>query len=181
MNLEEKTLSTKTLYSGKVVTLELSEAELPNGNNALREVVRHPGGAAVLLVNDGKILLERQFRFPYNKVIWEIPAGKLEKGEDPKAAAVRELEEECGLVADDAELTYEIYPTPGYSEEHIYIYRCYGFKEGKVHLDENEFLTGEWIEEGEVRRMMADGRIRDGKTLVALLKYFLDKAEKDRR
>ena len=96
MKLEEKTLSTQTLFSGKVINLELSKVELPNGNEANREVVRHPGGAAVLLVNGGKVLLERQFRFPYNNVIWEIPAGKLNKGEDPEHAAKRELEEETG-------------------------------------------------------------------------------------
>ena len=181
MEFIEKTINKNRIYDGKILAVRCDEVLLPNGRTSKREIVEHNGGSCVLVAREGKLLFVKQYRYAMGEVLYEIPAGKLEKGEDPKAAAVRELEEECGLVADDAELTYEIYPTPGYSEEHIYIYRCYGFKEGKVHLDENEFLTGEWIEEGEVRRMMADGRIRDGKTLVALLKYFLDKAEKDRR
>ena len=87
---------------------------------------------------------------------------------------MRELEEECGLVAKNIELLYETYPTPGYSSEHIFIYRCTEFAEGKVHLDENEFLTGEWIAEDEAKKMMADGRIRDGKTIIALLRHFAE-------
>lgn len=94
MDLEEKQISENTLYRGKVITVQLCGVELPNGHESVREVVRHSGGAAVLLVSGGKILMERQFRFPYNKVIWEIPAGKLNKGENPEHAARRELEEE---------------------------------------------------------------------------------------
>ena len=122
MELEEKTLSTQTIFNGAVIRLELSEVELPNGNRAGREVVRHSGGAAVLLVSDGKVLLERQFRFPYNKVIWEIPAGKLNAGEDPEVAARRELEEETGYRAGVLKKLTQIYPTPGYTDEIIYIY-----------------------------------------------------------
>ena len=99
-DLTEITLSAERLYKGKIIDLELSEVRLPNGRTARREAVRHPGGAAVLLVKDGMVLMERQYRFPYGKVIWEIPAGKLNSGEDPCSAALRELEEETGLVAE---------------------------------------------------------------------------------
>ena len=165
MNLEEKTLSTKTLYSGKVVTLELSEAELPNGNNALREVVRHPGGAAVLLVNDGKILLERQFRFPYNKVIWEIPAGKLNKGENPEHAARRELEEETGYRAEKLERLVEVYPSPGYTDEIIYVFKADAATLEKQHLDDDEFVNAEFVEIPRIEEMIESGEICDAKTI----------------
>lgn len=174
MNLEEKTLSTKTLYSGKVVTLELSEAELPNGNNALREVVRHPGGAAVLLVNDGKILLERQFRFPYNKVIWEIPAGKLNNGENPEHAARRELEEETGYCAEKLERLVEVYPSPGYTDEIIYVFKADAATLEKQHLDDDEFVNAEFVEIPRIEEMIESGEICDAKTIAAVYKYLHD-------
>ncbi|MFR1633180.1 MAG: NUDIX domain-containing protein, partial [Oscillospiraceae bacterium] len=112
MDLEEKQISENTLYRGKVITVQLCGVELPNGHESVREVVRHSGGAAVLLVSGGKILMERQFRFPYNKVIWEIPAGKLNKGENPEHAARRELEEETGFRAEKLARLVEVYPSP---------------------------------------------------------------------
>lgn len=178
MELIEKTVKENVIYSGKILSLKCDEVLLPNGKTSKREVVLHNGGSCVLAAKDGRILFVKQYRYALGEAIYEIPAGKLEKGEDPKNTAIRELEEECGLVAEDATLLYETYPTPGYSSEHIYIYRCDRFKNGKAHLDENEFLTGEWIEEEKVRCMMKSGQIKDGKTLIALLHYFLDKAEK---
>ncbi len=174
MDFTEKTLKENVVYRGKILSLKCDEVLLPNGKTSKREVVLHNGGSCVLAAKDGKVLFVKQFRYAVGETLYEIPAGKLEKGEDPKAAAVRELEEECGLVAKNIELLYETYPTPGYSSEHIFIYRCTEFAEGKVHLDENEFLTGEWIAEDEAKKMMADGRIRDGKTIIALLRHFAE-------
>lgn len=113
MDLEEKQISENTLYRGKVIIVQLCGVELPNGHASVREVVRHSGGAAVLLVSGGKILMERQFRFPYNKVIWEIPAGKLNKGENPEHAARRELEEETGFRAESLPASSRSIRRPG--------------------------------------------------------------------
>ncbi len=175
MKLEEKTLSTQTLFSGKVINLELSKVELPNGNEANREVVRHPGGAAVLLVNGGKILLERQFRFPYNKVIWEIPAGKLNKGEDPEHAAKRELEEETGYRAEKLERLVEVYPSPGYTDEIIYVFSADAAKLEKQHLDDDEFVNAEFVDLKKCIEMIESGEICDAKTIAAVMKYIYDK------
>ena len=174
MQLEEKKLSSQTLYSGKVVTLELSRVELPNKKEALREVVRHPGGAAVLLVNDGKILLERQFRFPYDKVIWEIPAGKLNSGEPPVDAARRELEEETGYRAGKLKRLVEVYPSPGYTDEIIYVFFSDDAEYVGTHLDEDEFVNARFVDIADCLGMIEDGQICDAKTIAAILKYVYD-------
>ena len=116
MELLEKTLSSEIKFKGRIVTLRLDEAELPNGRKASREMVEHPGGVVILpLYEDGTVTLVRQFRYPFQKVIAELPAGKLEYGEDHRLAALRELSEEVGAVPD--ELTYLgcIYTSPGFS------------------------------------------------------------------
>lgn len=171
MKLEEHEISKSVLFEGRVITLELSEVSLPNGHTSTREVVRHPGGAAVLLVSDGKILLERQFRFPYNEVIWEIPAGKLNRGEDPKSAAVRELEEETGYRAENAKHLLNIYPSPGYTDEIIHIYLAEVADMVGRHLDEDEFINVRFVPFAEARRMIDDGEITDAKTVAAICKY----------
>lgn len=174
MELEERTVSTKTIYSGKIIRVELSEVELPNGNKAVREAVRHSGGAAVLLVQNGKALLERQFRFPYGKVIWEIPAGKLNVGEDPEAAARRELEEETGFRAEGLKKLTQIYPSPGYTDEIIYIYCAERAQALSQHLDEDEFINCSFIPLEECVRMTESGEICDAKTIAAIYKYLYE-------
>ena len=174
MNLQEKKLKSKTVYSGKVVTLEVDEVELPDGKISHRECVRHSGGASVLLIKDGKILLVKQFRYLYGKPIYEIPAGKLNEGEDPKIAAMRELEEETGL---KAQLTHlmDIYPTPGYTDEIIHIYFAQSYEVTKQHLDEGEFLNYCFKDVDTVVKMIENGEIQDAKTIVAVYKYLLTK------
>ena len=171
MKLEERELSRKTLYKGKVVTLQLSEVELPNGHNSFREVVRHPGGAAVLIVQKGQILLERQFRFPYNKVIWEIPAGKLNPGENPMDAAKRELEEETGYTADELTRLVEVYPSPGYTDEIIYVFLAKNAVYRGSHPDEDEFVNVQFVPLSQAEDMIERGEICDAKTIAAILKY----------
>ena len=173
MKFFEQKLKSQTVYSGKVVTLEVDDVLLPNGNKGVRECVRHSGGAAVLLVKDGKVLLVKQFRYPYGKEIYEIPAGKLNKGEDPLKAAERELEEETGFCA---ELVHalDIYPTPGYTDEIIHIYFANDFKEGKENPDEDEFISYEFIEFDKVVKMIESGEICDAKTVAAVYKYKFD-------
>ncbi len=140
MELTEKQLACRNIYSGRVVRLEVCDVQLPEGRKGTREVVRHNGGAAVLYVKDNKILLVKQFRFPYGKELYEIPAGKLNKGEDPLSAAARELTEETGCVAKSLTRLCEVYPSPGYTDEIIYVFLADDVTQSKPHPDEVEFL-----------------------------------------
>lgn len=169
MNFNEKTLESKCIYDGKIIKVKKDKVLLPNKKESFREIVEHGGGACVLCEKDGKILLVRQFRCAYNKEIWEIPAGKINKGEEPYFTALRELEEEGGIKAESAELLYEIYPSPGYTSEIIYLYKVNEFSVTNQHLDEDEFLSGKWFSKEELKKMIKSGEIKDGKTLIALL------------
>lgn len=133
MNLTEKTVEKHTLYKGFIINLRVDDALLPDGRPCKREMVEHPGGAAVLCVEDGKVLLVRQFRYAYGEELLEIPAGKLDKGEDPAHAAARELEEETGRVAERVEKLFTLYPTPGYTNEKLHVFLAHGVHMGHVH------------------------------------------------
>lgn len=170
METEEKTVRKNYIYKGKIVNLRCDDALLPDGRSCKREVVEHPGGAAVLCCREGKVLLVRQFRYAYGEELLEIPAGKLDPGEDPMHAAVRELEEETGLKAVLEPLTV-FYPTPGYTNEKIYIYLAKETRAGVQHLDDGEFLEVVQLPLDEALRMVREGQIRDGKTIAALLLY----------
>ena len=170
MDLTEKTVKKNVIYCGKIVNLRVDDALLPDGRPCMREVVEHPGGAAVLYAEAEKVLLVRQFRYAYGEELWEIPAGKLEKGEDPRLAAARELEEETGQSAGRLELWFVLYPTPGYTNEKIYIYRAYGAHAGHVHPDEDEFLSVSRMPFGELADRVLSGRVEDAKTVAAVLK-----------
>ena len=178
MALREKTVSKNYIYKGKILSLRVDDAMLPGGEPCKREIVEHSGGACVLYVENGKILFVKQYRYAYGEEIYEIPAGKLEKGEEPYRTALRELEEETGIKANRAELLFTVYPTPGYTNEKIYIYRVYDGVKTKQSLDEGEFLDVEWIEQAKVKEMIKNGEIKDGKTLIALQSYFLNEKEK---
>ncbi len=170
MNFEEKTLNSKRIFDGKILKLRHDEVVLPDGKHAMREVIDHNGGACIVAERDGKILLVKQFRYPYKEEILEVPAGKMDVGEDPKATAIRELEEEGGIRAEGAELLFEIYPSPGYTSEKVYVYKAYGLKDTALRLDEDEFLSGEWYDKATVKKMIDNGEIKDAKTLIALLR-----------
>ena len=176
MDYIEKTVNKNYIYRGKILTVRCDDALLPDGRPCKREIIEHSGGACVLYVENEAVLLVRQFRYPYGESIYEIPAGKLEKGENPMLAAARELEEEGGIKAGKLELLYVDYPTPGYTDEKIYIYRAYDGKKTQTHLDDGEFLDAEFIPLEKVKEMMKKGEICDGKTLIALQAYFLEKA-----
>ncbi len=168
MNLTEKTKSESYFYKGKILNVRKDQVVLPDGKEAVREIIEHSGGSAVLCQKDGKVLLVRQYRYAYQQEMLEIPAGKLNQGEDPMETAVRELEEECGIKAEKVELLYEVYPTPGYSNEIIRIYRAIEFHQTKAQLDEGEFLSAEWIELERIKEMLKNKEIKDAKTLIAL-------------
>ena len=167
-DLNEKTLSSEKIYDGRVVKLRKDAVLLPDGKKSEREVISHSGGAGIVAESGGKMLLVRQFRYAYGEVITEIPAGKIDKGEKPEDTAKRELEEETGIRAKEVELLFVIYPTPGYTDEKIYIYLARGLSEGEIRLDDNEFLNSFWIDVSKAYEMVEKGEIKDSKTIIAL-------------
>ncbi len=178
MELTEKTIRKNYVYRGKIISVRADDALRADGGPCKRELVEHPGGACVLYVEDGCVLLVKQFRYAYGEAIYEIPAGKLNPGEDPELAAARELEEESGVRAEKLRLLYTLYPTPGYTNEKIYIYLAEGGKRLTAHPDEGEFLSVEFVPLEEVKKMLKEGGINDAKTIVAVQAYLLGEAEK---
>lgn len=179
MKYAEETVKRNVLYDGRILRLCADDVRLPDGKPSVREYVEHNGGAAVFCEEDGKILLVRQYRYAYREVIYEIPAGKIESGEDPAVTAARELSEETGKKAARTELMYTLYPTPGYTNEKILIYRAYGVTDGEAHPDSGEFVSAVFLPAEKVLEMIERGEIRDAKTIVAVQRYFLDRrAEK---
>lgn len=178
MNLEEKTLDNSCVYDGKILKLILKDVLLPNGKTAKREVVAHSGGVGVIaLTEDDEILLVKQFRSPYEKIVTEIPAGKKEQGEDPLECGKRELLEETGFCAEKFIPLGEVLPSPGYCGEIIYLFLALGLKSQQQSLDEDEFLTFEKIPLNKALSMVMSGEISDSKTQVAILKTALLKAD----
>ena len=169
MEFKEKTINKTYVYKGKILSVRKDDITLPDGTPAIREMVEHSGGSAVYCEKDGKILLVKQFRYPYKEELYEIPAGKLNEGEDPMQTAIRELEEEGGIRAKRVEKMFDIYPTPAYTNEIIRIYKATEFVETKSCLDEDEFLSAEWIDKWQVKKMIENGQIKDAKTIVAVL------------
>lgn len=170
--IERKETSTP-LFTGKIVRLEYDEVRLPNGNMATREVIRHRGAVAVVaLTDEGEILLERQYRYPHAEVLWEIPAGKLETGEDPAEAVKRELQEETGAVAKEWLPLGMFYPSPAILDEKIRLYLARGLTFGKRHLDADEFLAVERVPLARAVEMILRGEIPDGKTQAAVLRVW---------
>jgi ADP-ribose pyrophosphatase len=174
MEMKEKKIDSNLIYDGKILKLVNDKVICPNGNEAYREIVKHNGGAAVLVVTeDKKILLIKQYRYAYDEIIYEIPAGKLEKNEDPYVAAKRELEEETGNVADTLEPLGIIYPTCGYSNEKIYLYLALNIKPGKMNLDEDEVIESVYLDLSEVKKLILKNEIKDAKTICAISNYLL--------
>jgi len=174
MDLEEKQKNSKTIYDGRIISVKLDEVTLPDGSTSSREYVCHRGGASVLAVDgEGYIYLVRQFRYPYREVIDEIPAGKLEAGEEPIETARRELEEETGLIAEKIEELGLLYPTPGYTNEKLYVFLATGLKKSRQCLDEGEFLNVERIKFSDALEKVLTGQFHDAKTCYGILKTAL--------
>lgn len=170
MNLTEKRKSSKTIYEGTVIRLEKDTAILPNEQEAVREVVRHPGGVAVVAVDsEQNVYMVRQFRYPLMAETLEIPAGKLNRGEDIYKAGQRELMEETGLAADNMELLGQFYVTPGFCDEKISVYLAKEFTQGEACPDDDEFLNCEKFPLTELLDMIETGKIQDAKTVIGIL------------
>ena len=171
MELTERQLDSERLYDGKIVKLYRDRVELPNGKEAIREVVRHPGGVIILPIdNEGNVWMVRQFRYPYNRAILEIPAGKLEYGEEPSSAARRELSEEIGATAGHWVELGKLLPTPGFCDEVQHLYLARDLKDVGQQLDPDEFLNVSRIPFDEMVRRCMNGEIQDAKTIIAVLK-----------
>ena len=171
MDFYEKTLNEKVIFEGKIITLHVDDVELPDGSTSFREIVEHSGGVCVAaLTEDMKLKFVRQFRYPYKRVLLELPAGKLEKGENPLTAGIRELEEECGVVADKVVSLGQVYPTVAYCSEVIHLFLATGLHEPNQNLDEGEFLQIEEIELERAAEMVMNGEISDSKTALLILK-----------
>lgn len=168
----EKQLSSRQIYSGKIIKLRVDEVELENGGTSIREVIHHSGGVAVLALDgDDNMLFVRQFRYPYAEELLELPAGKLSEGEDAYTCGLRELEEETGYVAGTYDFLAKAYPTPGYTDEILYLYAARNLTKTKQHLDDDEFLTVEKIPYKKAVDMCLSGEIKDAKTLIAILMF----------
>lgn len=170
MQFEEKTLEKNYEFKGKILNVRKDTVLLPNGEKATREIVEHLGGSCVYCEKDNKVLLVKQFRYAFKEEIWEIPAGKLNPNEDPMETARRELEEECGVKTGKIEKLFDIYPSPGYTDEIIRIYLATELTESEQKLDDGEFLTYKWFDKQELKQMVQENKIKDAKTIVALLK-----------
>ena len=169
--LFEKELSREYPFKGKIFDVAVCAAELPDGTKVRRDVVCHSGGVCVIAIDEnGMVPMVRQYRYGVSDVTLEIPAGKLEKGEDPLEAIRRELSEETGYTADEIIPLHIDYSSPAMLSEIIYIYLARGLHGGKQHLDEDEFLEVEKYSLSELVDMVMDGKITDGKTQIAVLK-----------
>ncbi len=171
MKLFEKTVNKNYVYEGRIINVRRDDAELYNGKPCVREVVEHNGGVCVAAITDNKeLIFVRQFRYPYMEVVLELPAGKLEKGEDPFEAGKRELAEETGTVAGKYYDLGKFYPTPGYCGEIIHLYAGSELTATNMNPDEDEFLEVEKIHIDKAVDMVINNEIRDGKTIALIMK-----------
>lgn len=177
MAFAEKKLSGNVMYKGKFITVECDDVELEDGKCAKRDVVRHNGAVCIVAMNDdNSVYMVRQYRYAVGREMFELPAGKLESGEDPFEAAKRELSEETGCTAKNWEDLGYMYPTPGYSNEILYFYLATGLDKGKMNLDEDEFLTCETVNIHELIAKIENNELHDAKTVYGLYKavYYLN-------
>ncbi|MBQ3554470.1 MAG: NUDIX hydrolase [Clostridia bacterium] len=170
MDMTEKTIDSEELFDGRVIRVRRDTVELPNGSTSTREVVEHPGGVAIVPVDaDGNVYMVRQYRYPLKRLCLELPAGKLEYGEDHRECGIRELSEETGMEAGNFEYLGVFCPSPGFCQELIHLYLATDLREGERHPDEDEFLEVERYPLSELVQMIQEGKLQDGKTVIGLL------------
>ncbi|MBE6753667.1 MAG: NUDIX hydrolase [Ruminococcaceae bacterium] len=179
MEMKEHQVSRQTVYEGKIICVHRDNILTADGNPALREIVEHHGGVCCAALNDrGELAFVSQYRYAYDKVVMELPAGKLERGEEPFAAIQRELQEETGAVGTDWQDLGELYPTPGYCTEIIHLYSCRVKSIGETHFDEDENLEIRFIPLEEAVRMVMAGELPDSKTQALVMRVWFAEQQK---
>ena len=169
MTFEEKTLETERIFEGKIINVRRDRVMVMEGES-FREIVEHNGGAVIAAVKpDGNMIMVRQFRKPAERVMLEVPAGKIDPGEDPEITAARELKEETGYTAGKIRKLTQMYPSVGYSEEILHLYLCTELEAGETAFDENEAIDIEEYPIDTLVDMVMQGEIQDGKSQVAIL------------
>lgn len=171
MIFEEKSVSSETIFEGKVIRVRVDQVAMPDGKLARRELVDHPGGVGIVAVTDQQeVILVKQFRKAIERAIYEIPAGKLDAGEGHEACGVRELEEETGCRAREFRYLGFMYPTPGFANEVTHLYLATGLYAGRMHPDQDEYLDVEKVPIEKVKEMIMQNEINDAKTICGVLK-----------
>ena len=170
MNFEEKTLTSEYVYNGKVIDVKRDNILVSNGHKSVREVVEHSGGVVILAIHDDKILLVKQYRYPLKETAIELPAGKLEKGEDPDFASKRELKEETGYIAKKWTKLGYIFTSPGFCDEKLHLYLAQDLEYIKQTPDEDEILEAYEEPVNKVLEMIDNGIINDSKTICAIMR-----------
>ena len=169
-DMSEVALSSQTVFKGKLLHVKSDQVRLPNGHESVREYIIHPGAAMIIaMLDEQTIVLERQYRYPLNRHFIELPAGKIDPGEDPLQTAQRELQEECGYVASEWRHLTTLHPGIGYSNERIELYLARGLARVEHKLDEDEFLEVLHVQVAEAMRWIRDGRITEAKAVTGLL------------
>ena len=168
--IEEKTISSDRVYSGKTISLRVDTVEIPNKGYQKREIVEHKGAVAIVAITpENKVVLVKQYRKAIEKELWEIPAGKIEIGENPKDTAIRELKEETGYSAGSVKLLHKFYTSAGFSNQKIYIFLAQDLTPGKPSFDEDEFINADEFSLDEVYNMIYKNDIEDAKTSIGML------------
>lgn len=169
MDYNEKTVSEEQVYKGNIINVYHTTVTLPDGRQATRDIVRHPGASAVIPVNEkGEVYMVRQFRKPLDAISLEIPAGKLDPGEEPAHCAARELKEETGLTAGKLTHLISVHSTPGFSDEVLHIFAATDLNEGESCADDDEFISTEKYTVGQLLDMIMEGRITDAKSIIGI-------------
>lgn len=169
MDFEEKTIDSKEIFSGKIIKLRVDKVCLPDSRQSTREIVEHAGAVAIIAMDEQQnIIMVRQYRKPVEQVLLEIPAGTLERDEEPLACAQRELREETGFTADHWQKVFSYYSAPGFCNEYLHIYAASGLHQGEGHTDDDEFIEVVRIPLREAYQMMFSGEIQDGKSIIGL-------------
>ena len=170
MTFKEETISSEMIYEGAIMNVRRDKVTVKDGQTSFREIIEHNGGAAVVaLKDDGKVVMVKQFRKPFERDVLEIPAGKIEIGEDPKVTVIRELKEETGYTAKNVDLICKYAPSVGYTTEVLYIYKATGLTPGETNFDPQEALDTIELPLTEVVEMIKKGEILDGKTMTGIL------------
>lgn len=170
MNLVEKTLSKEDIFEGRIIKVEVEKVKLPDGKESTREIVRHQGGVAIIAFKDKEtILMVEQFRKPIDSLLLELPAGKIERNEDLKKCAIRELQEETGYKPNKIEYIGKIVTSPGFCDEYIYIFKAEDLVKEELPCDDDEFINVYEYKLSEVKDMIKQGKITDAKTISAFM------------